>query len=105
MYAIYFEELVATYKDLSFSGAGNNRIKTYKFAEIPFISVGNMQDEVSQEELYIKIAEKYFATGKTHLPASPKSLPEIRPPSHLDPSTTLPSFSSLFGEFSDTPAK
>ena len=64
-----------------------------------------MQDEVLYKELYFKTAEKYFDTGKTPLSASPKNLPEIRPPSHLDLSTTLPSFSSLYREFSYTPAK
>ena len=92
IYAMFFQELASTYKELLFSGTGNNRIKTYKFAEIPFKSFGSMQDEVSYEELYFKIAEKYFGTGKTPLSASPKNLPVIRPPSHLDSSTTLQSF-------------
>ena len=64
-----------------------------------------MQDEVLYEELYFKTAEKYFGTRKTPLSASPKNRPEIRPPSHLDLSTTLPSFSSLYREFSYMPAK
>ena len=42
------------------------------------------------------MAEKYFGKGKTPLSASPKNLPEIRPPSHLDSSNTLRSFSSLY---------
>ena len=70
--------------------------QVYKFAEIPFKSFGNMQDEVLYEELYFKMAEKYFGKGKTPLSASPKNLPEIRPPSHLDSSNTLPSFSSPY---------
>ena len=105
MYAIYFEELVATYKDLLFSGVGNNPIKTYKFARIPSKKFASMQDEVFYEELYFKMAEKYFATGKTPLSAPPKSLPEIRPPSHLDLSTALPSLSCLYSEFLNKPAK
>ena len=60
IYAMFFEELASTYKEFLFSGAGNNRIKTYKFAEIPFKIFGSMQDEVSYEELYFKMAEKCF---------------------------------------------
>ena len=105
IYAMIFEELASTYKELLFSGAGNNRVKTDKSAEIPFKSFGSMQDEVSYEELYFKMAKKYFSMGKTPLSASPKNLPEIRPHSHLDSSTTLPNFSSLYRQFSDTPVK
>ena len=105
IYAMFFEELVSTYKKLLFSGAGKNGIKAYKFAEILFNSFDSMQDEVLNKELYFKMAEKYCGMGKTPLSASPKNLPEIRQPSHLDSSTTLPSFSSLYREFSDTPAK
>ena len=92
---LFFEELASTYKELVFSDASNNRIKTYKFAETPFRSFGSMQDKILYEELYFKVAEKYFGTGKTTLSVSPKNLQEIRPPSHLDSSTNLPRSSSL----------
>ena len=94
IYAMFFEELASTYKELVFSDASNNRIKTYKFAKTPFRSFGSMQDKILYEELYFKVAEKYFGTGKTTLSVSPKNLQEIRPPSHLDSSTTLPRSSS-----------
>ena len=41
-YAMFFKELASTYKEILFSDAVNNRIKTYKFAEIPFKSFGSM---------------------------------------------------------------
>ena len=104
-FMLFFEDLASTYKELLFSGAVNNRIKTYMFAEILFKSFGSMQDDVSHEELYFKMAEKYFGKGETPLSTSPKNLPEIRPPSRLGSSTTIPSFSSLYREFSDTHAK
>ena len=65
IYALFFEELASTCKELLFSGAGNNRIKTCKFAEMAFKSFSSMQDEVLNEELYFKLAEKYFGMGKT----------------------------------------
>ena len=64
-----------------------------------------MQDKVLYEELYFKVIEKYFDTGKTPLSVLPKNLQEIRPPSHLDSSTTVPRSSSLHRELSDTPVK
>ena len=51
------------------------------------------------------MAGKFFGTSKTPLSASPKNLPEIRPPSRLALSTTVPSVSSLNRKFLGTPAK
>ena len=91
-----FEELATTEKKLLFIGAGNNRIKAYKFAEISFKNFASMEDAVSYEKLYSKMAEKYFATGKTPFLVPPQNLPEIKP-------VSLPNFSNLYREFSDTP--
>lgn len=96
VYSMLFEELATTEKKLLFIGAGNNRIKAYKFAEISFKNFASMEDAVSYEKLYFKMAEKYFATGKTPFLVPPQNLPEIKP-------VSLPNFSNLYREFSDTP--
>ena len=100
-----FKDVAYFYQKLLLSSAQNNIIKDCKSIEVQFRSIHGLEIATHYEELFLRLAEKHFKTGRTPISISPKVLPDIKPSEHRDPDVDLPSFSKLYASFGNTIAK
>ena len=94
-----FKDVAYFYQKLLLPSAQNNITKVCKSIEVQFRSIHGLEIATHYEELFLRLAEKYFETGRTPISISPKVLPDVKPSEHRDPDVDLPSFSKLYASF------
>lgn len=59
-----FRDIAFFYQKLLLSSTQNNIIKVYKFIVVQFRSIHGFKKANHYEELFLRLAEKYFETGR-----------------------------------------
>ena len=67
-----FKDIAFFYQKLLLSSTQNNIIKVYKFIVVQFRSIHGFKKANHYEELFLRLAEKYFETGRTPVSISPR---------------------------------
>ena len=97
-----FKDVAYFYQKLLLPSAQNNITKVCKSIEVQFRNIHGLEIATHYEELFLRLAEKYFETGRTPISILPKVLPDVKPSEHRDPDVDLPSFSKLYASFGNT---
>ena len=103
-YKLMFEDVAVNYYQLLLTSSRDNVIRVLKFIDAPLKNikdfVGGCPREVGgEQQLFHMCVQKLIQTGRTPLTNSPRTLPDIKPPEHLNSGVSLPNFSMLYNKY------
>ena len=100
-----FEDVAVNYYQLLLTSSRGNVIRVLKFIDAPLRNIKDFVEVVGAQQLFHMCVQKFIQTGRTPLTNSPRTLPDIKPPEHLDSGVSLPNFSILYSKYRNSAAR
>ena len=100
-----FEDVAVNYYQLLLTSSRDNVIRVLKFIDAPLRNTKGFVEVVGAQQLFHMCVQKFIQTGRTPLTNSPITLPDIKPPEHLDSGVSLPNFSILYNKYRNSAAR
>ena len=104
-YKLMFEDVAVSYYQLLLSFSRDNVIRVLKFIDAPLRNIKDFVEVVGAQQLFHMYVQKFIQTGRTPLTNFPRTLPDIKPPEHLDSGVSLPNFSILQNKYRNNVAR
>ena len=104
-YKLMFKDVAVNYYQLLLTSSRDNVIRVLKFIDAPLRNIKDFVEVVGAQQLFHMCVQKVIQTGRTPLTNSPRTLPDIKPPEHLDSGVSLPNFSILYNKYRNSAAR
>ena len=98
-YKLMFEDVAVNYYQLLLTSSRHNVIRVLKFIDAPLRYIKDFVEVVGVQKLFHMCVQKFIQAGPTPLTSLPRTLPDIKPPEHLDSGVSLPNFSILYNNY------
>ena len=104
-YKLMFEDVAVSYYQLLLTFSRDDVIRVLKFIDAPLTNIKDVVEVVGGQQLFHMCVQKFIQTGRTPRTNSPRTLPDIKPPEHLDSGVSLTNFSILYNKYRKNAAR
>ena len=104
-YKLMFEDVAVNYYQLLLTSSRDNVICVLKFIDAPLRNIKDFVEVVGAQQLFHMCVQKFIQKGCTPLTNSPRTLPDIKLPEHLNSGVSLPNFSILYKKYRNNAAR
>ena len=104
-YKLMFKDVAVNYYQLLLTSSRDKVIRVLKFIDAPLRNIKDFVEVVGAQQLFHMCVQKFIQTGRTPLTNSSRTLPDIKPPEHLDSGVSLPNFSILYNKYRNSTAR
>ena len=104
-YKLMFKDVAVNYYQMLLTSSRDNVIRVLKFIDAPLRNIKDFVEVVGAQQLFHMCVQKSIQAGRTPLTNSPRTLPDIKPPEHLDSGVSLPNFSILYSKYRNSAAR
>ena len=88
-YKLMLDDVAVSYYQLLLTSSRDNVIRVLKFIDAPLRNIKDFVEVVGAQQLFHMCVQKFIQAGRTPLTNFRKTLPDIKPPEHLDSSVSI----------------